>query len=182
MRRIVALIASMLAFTPLQSAEEWSGFDIPAGKFLNLLTIPLEVNSGVSCRVRYSDVRFHGEWGPSFSIIFAEKGTLKRDDLEERTFKLSISATENDNSRLFSVDILGGKEPYSSVFLGLPGISAEHKLSLDWRDDGLFTYFAMSSDKEFGQGHIVTSILTPRQAIVAASGLKGEFVCGTYEI
>ena len=171
-------IVMLLGATCAAADQEWNAVDIPAGRYTETHRLPLDPNSGVECRFRYTKARFSDAWHPSISIIFAEKGDF-REDTEDKHFFVKMGLRK-DHSRVYSVVIYGFKELYDSAFLGLSGDVDEHILRLEWRDDGVFTYHGSEGSNGFGEGYILDRRISPRFAIVTASGFKGEFSCRSY--
>ena len=181
--RILKLLILLVSGAQCVSAQnQWLQFDVAGGSVAELFRMELQPNSGVECQFRVSDWRYLNQWGPSFSVVMAEKDDLGRDVEGQRLVQLSMTIAESDGGRAYSVDTQGLPEPYGNAFLGLLSESEEHTVRLAWRDDGVFSYVASEIGNGFGQGYILEPRIEPRTAIVTVSGMSGQASCFRYEI
>jgi hypothetical protein len=176
------LLALLFGCRAALGQDRWLQFDVSEGKVSELIHSEFEPNTGLECRLRVMDWRYKDEWGPSFSIVLAEAGDLRRDAKNERFVGLSMTVGEDDNSRVYDVRVRGQEEPKLDTVatVGFLGDPAELVLRLAWRDDGTFSYVVLEQGKGLGEGQVAEPRVKPRVVIVTASGMSGMFSCKRY--
>jgi len=168
--------------TDVSVGDEWRTFDIPGGEVQELFKFKLKPNTGVVCKFSYSDLRYEGTWGPSASIVFGEKDDYTKETEGQRFVQLSMAVSEKDNGRVYSILTHGVGEPYRAPFLGLKDKLDTPSFKLDWRDDGVFSYYASEASNGFGAGYLLVPQIKPIVAAVFVSGISGKALCSEYGI
>jgi hypothetical protein len=184
--RLVLLVAVFVGGDVALGQDQWLPFDVGGGMISELVRSELEPNTGIACQLRVTDLRYKEEWGPSFSIVLAEMGDMRRDAQGERFVQLSMTVGERDRARIYRVTAVGveGEPPpvFPDEFLGLEGDAKDPVLRLAWREDGVFSYSAVERGIGFGHGRVSEARIKPKVVIVSASGMSGTVYCQRYDV
>jgi hypothetical protein len=176
--RLLFALFLVATHSDAQTTDEARRFDVPGGMLQTLFVHELEANTRIECRIRIESTESDRTWSPSFHIVLSEEMDISGESPTNQFVRVGLSFNGADFSRAYKHLTLRGDEmTVRPAFLGLKGDYETVILSLGYRGDGVFHYYASEDDADYGQGDLHEAGIEPKYAIAVMSGMDANVSC-----
>jgi hypothetical protein len=167
-------ILFLLFCVPVNSKEATGTFDAPAGNYGSAHNVPVDSDMYFGCEFEVSEYRNNEEWGPYFSLHFADVNKKEA---------IAIHFTKSlDDYLIFSVNFREkGVNSYEEKILTLKRTSDVITMSMAWSNKVM--YFDVADNTgQASKFFLIAPKFTPEEASLSVSGGKGTYRCNAESI